>query len=69
MSNIIIGIVGEVCSGKHTVCEFFEKFYDFTIIDNNYSLKNSYSDELNEINNILENTSIYKTELNKSWKL
>ncbi len=34
MNNLIVGIVGEICSGKSTICEYFKENYGFTIINN-----------------------------------
>ncbi len=34
MNNLIVGIVGEICSGKSTVCQFFRDNYSFKIIEN-----------------------------------
>jgi dephospho-CoA kinase len=34
MMNLIIGIVGEICSGKSSICEFFKEKYGFTIVEN-----------------------------------
>jgi dephospho-CoA kinase len=35
MMNLIVGVVGEICCGKTTVCEFFRDKYGFTIVDSN----------------------------------
>jgi len=39
--NSIIAISGDFCSGKETITQFFEKHYNFKIININVNLTNN----------------------------
>jgi len=65
LSMMSIAVIGDMCSGKKTVVDFFVKRYSFTILENNYNDKISLENNLETIK--LTNSSNLRDKLKNNY--